>query len=237
MLRSIVQKALGLAAVVLAVTAVSYAQDIAGDWEGVLDTGQGQLHLILHLTKAANGNLGATLDSVDQGANGIPVATVTLKDSKLSLGVDVVNGSYEGTVKPDASEIDGTWTQGQSFPLNFKRAAAAPAKPAAKPAKPAKPSDIDGTWQGLLDTGQGKLTVVVHITNTEDGLTATMDSPDQNVTGVPVSSVTRNGSAFSLEVTGIGGKYEGKIAADLKSIDGTWSQGDEASLPLTLKRQ
>lgn len=228
-----VRRALGLAAVVLAVTALSYAQDIAGDWEGVLDTGQGQLHLILHLTKAANGNLGATLDSVDQGANGIPVATVTLKDSKLSLGVDAVNGTYEGTVKPDASEIDGTWTQGQPLPLNFKRAAAAPAKAAAKPAKP---SDIDGTWQGTLDTGQGKLTVVIHITNTEDGLTATMDSPDQNTTGIPVSSVTRNGSAFSLEVTGIGGKFEGKIAADLKSIDGTWRQG-EASLPLTLKRQ
>lgn len=135
-MKRIVYRALGLAAVVLSVTALSYAQDIVGDWEGVLDTGQGQLHLILHLTKASNGSLGATLDSVDQGANGIPVATVTLKDSKLSLGVDAVNGTYEGTVKPDASEIDGTWTQGQSFPLNFKRAAAAPAKAADKPAKP-----------------------------------------------------------------------------------------------------
>ncbi len=135
-MRKTLLKALGLVAVVLSVTAFSYAQDIAGDWQGVLDTGQGQLHLILHLTKAANGSLEATLDSVDQGANGIPVATVTLKDSKLSLGVDAVQGTYEGTVKPDASEIDGTWTQGQSFPLNFKRAAAEPAKQADKPAKP-----------------------------------------------------------------------------------------------------
>lgn len=137
-MKRIMHKALGLAAVVLSVAAFSCAQDIVGDWQGVLDTGQGQLHLILHLTKAANGSLGATLDSVDQGANGIPVATVTLKDSKLSLGVDAVNGTYEGTVKPDASEIDGTWTQGQSLPLNFTRAAAAPApvKAAPKPAKP-----------------------------------------------------------------------------------------------------
>lgn len=135
-MKKAVQRVLGLVVAVLSVTAFSYAQDITGDWQGVLDTGQGQLHLILHLTKAANGSLGATLDSVDQGANGIPVATVTLKDSKLSLGVDAVNGTYEGTVKPDASEIDGTWTQGQSFPLNFKRTAAAPAKPAVEPAKP-----------------------------------------------------------------------------------------------------
>jgi len=229
----IMHKAIGLAAVGLSLTALSYAQDIVGDWQGVLDTGQSQLHLILHLTKAANGSLGATLDSVDQGANGIPVATVTLKDSKLSLAVDAVNGTYEGTVKPDASEIDGTWTQGQSFPLNFQRAAAAPVKAASKPAKP---SDIDGTWQGTLDTGQVKLTVVVHIINTEGGLTATMDSPDQHATGIPVNSVTRKGSAFTLEVTSIGGKFEGEISTDLKRIDGSWSQGD-ASLPLRLEKQ
>jgi len=232
-MKRIMYRALGLAAVALWAASFSYAQDIAGDWQGVLDTGQGQLHLILHLTKASNGSLGATLDSVDQGANGIPVATVTLKDSKLSLGVDAVNGTYEGTVKPDSSEIDGTWTQGQSFPLNFTRAAAAPAKAAAKPAKP---SDIDGTWQGSLDTGQGKLRIVFHITNTEDGLTAAMDSPDQNVNGVPVTSVTRAGSTLTLELKAGDAKFEGKIASDLKSIDGTWSQG-EASLPLLLKKQ
>jgi len=235
-MKGIMHKALGLTAVVLSITALCYAQDIVGDWQGVLDTGQGQLHLILHLTKAANGSLAATLDSVDQGANGIPVATVTLKDSKLSLGVDVVNGTYEGTVKPDASEIDGTWTQGQPLPLNFKRAPTASAAPAKAAPKPAKPSDIDGTWQGTLGSGQGQLTVVVHITNTEEGLTATMDSPDQGIKGIPVTSVTRSGSAFSFEVTGIGGKFEGKISSDLKSIDGTWSQAG-GSMPLLLKRQ
>lgn len=113
---------------------LAQAQDVAGDWQGVLDTGQGQLHLVLHLTKAADGSLGATIDSLDQGANGIPVASVTLKDSKLSLGVDAVNGSYEGKVSADASEINGTWTQGQSLPLNFKRAT--PAKTETKPTKP-----------------------------------------------------------------------------------------------------
>lgn len=77
---------------------------------------------------------------------------------------------------------------------------------------------------------------MVHITNTESGLTATMDSPDENTNGIPVNSVTRNGSAFTLEVATIGGQFEGKIADDLKSIGGTWSQG-EASLPLALKRQ
>jgi|SRR5713101_7956498 len=66
----------------------SSAQDITGDWNGTLKPGGGELRLVLHITKNADGSLKATLDSIDQGANGIPVNAVTLKDSKLNLKVD-----------------------------------------------------------------------------------------------------------------------------------------------------
>ncbi len=82
-----------------------------------------ELRLVLHVTAAKDGNLTATLDSVDQGAYGIPVTSVTLKDSKFSLVVDAVHGTYDGTVNKDASEIDGTWSQGQPLDLNFHRSA------------------------------------------------------------------------------------------------------------------
>jgi hypothetical protein len=207
------------------------AQDIAGDWHGTLDTGQGQLRLVLHITKGDGGSYKATLDSVDQGANGIPVNSVTLKGSKLNLTVDAVNGTYEGDVNADATAIKGTWSQGQPLSLDFTRGA-----PESKPAaKAAKPSDIDGAWQGTLEAGGTKLRVIFHITNTEDGLSATMDVPDQGATAIPASNVTRSGQSLSLEIKGIGGKFDGKIAADLQSIDGTWSQSG-GSQPLVLKR-
>jgi uncharacterized protein len=207
------------------------AQDIAGDWQGTLNTGMGELRLVLHITKAADGNLTATLDSVDQGANGIPVKSATLKGSKLNLDVTAVQGTYEGTVAADGKSISGTWTQSKPLPLEFKRATA----PIKTEHKPAKPSDIDGAWMGTLDTGMSKLRVVFHITNTEDGLIATMDSPDQGgAKGIPTSSVTRNGTSLKIEAKGIGGVFEGKIAADLSSIDGTWTQGG-GTLPLVLK--
>ena len=80
-----------------------------------------------------------------------------------------------------------------------------------------------------------KLRVVFHIINTEDGLKATMDSPDQGMKGLPVTAVTRNGNSLKLEAKNINGAYEGKVSADLSSIDGTWSQNG-ASFPLVLKR-
>jgi uncharacterized protein len=210
---------------------LAQAQDIAGDWEGTLDTGMGQLRLVLHVTKSADGALKATLDSIDQGANGIPVKSVTLKDSKLNLDVAAVQGTYAGTVAADGKTISGTWSQGKELPLEFKRGTAL----VKTGHKPAKPSDIDGTWEGVLDTGMSKLRIVFHIGNTADGLIATMDSPDQNVKGMPTTGVTRDGASLKIEAKQIKGLYSGKIAADLQTIDGTWSQGG-ADLPLVLKR-
>lgn len=117
-----------------ALSPLCHAQaQISGDWQATLVTPGPQLHLVLHITAANDGSLSSTLDSVDQGANGIPVTATTLKNSKLSLTIDAVHGSYEGTVNKDATQIDGTWTQGQSLPLTFKRASAQSAAPASKP--------------------------------------------------------------------------------------------------------
>jgi hypothetical protein len=83
--------------------------------------------------------------------------------------------------------------------------------------------------------GVMKLRLVFHITNTEDGLTATMDSPDQNANGLPVTSVTRDGASLKMELKQIAGGFEGKIAQDLTTIEGTWTQRG-SPLPLVLKR-
>ena len=217
-------------AVILLTTAFSLAQDITGDWNGALSVNGAELRLVLHITKNPDGTLKSTLDSVDQNATGIPVTSTTLKDFALSLKVDAVNGTYEGKVSADAKEIAGTWTQGAGLPLTFHRGAIA-AKPAPKPDKP---SDIDGEWLGTLDTGMGKLRLVLHIRNTVQGLTATMDSLDQGANGIPVTSIARNGSSLKFEMKGIGGAYEGTIGADLAGFTGTWTQVGK-SWPLEFK--
>ena len=212
-------------------TSLSFAQDIVGDWNGKLKVGEAELRLVLHVTKGDDGSLKATLDSIDQGASGIPVNAVTLKDSKFNLTVDAVHGTYDGKVNADGSEIAGTWTQGQPLELNFHRGGIA-AKPAPKPAKA---SDIDGDWLGTLDTGMGKLRLVLHITNTEDGLMANVDSLDQGANGIPVTTITRAGAALKFDMKSIAANYDGMISADLGRFSGTWTQLGK-SWPLAFKR-
>ena len=216
----------------MAAAAVHAQPDLAGDWNGTLKAGGADLRLVLHITKAAGGGLTATLDSLDQGANGIPVGPVTFADGKMSFTSDAINGKYEGKINSDATAIDGTWSQGQPLPLVWKRGAKAEAKGPAS--KPAPPSDIDGTWLGTIDMGGVKLRIVFHIVNTQDGLTATADSPDQGAKGMPVNSVTRSGDKLKLEMKQLGAAFEGKISPDRTAIDGTFSQGG-GQIPLVLK--
>jgi len=206
------------------------AQDVAGDWLGTLKAGPTEIRVALHISKAADGGLQGTLDVIDQGVSGIPVAPITLTDSKLNFTVERLNAEYAGNVNTERTVIAGTLTQGQSLPLEFRRGVAARVEH-----KPAKPSDIDGDWKGGIPVGQDALKVVFHIVNTEDGLMATLDVPDQGAKGVPVTSITREGSTLKMDLKGLGGGFEGKISPDLSTIDGTWTQVGN-SIPLVLKR-
>ncbi len=220
---------LAILLLLLALTSL-HAQNIAGDWEGTLRVQSAELRLVLHVTKD-DGKLKATLDSVDQDADDIPVTSISLKDGNLRFDVLDVHGTYQGKFNTDGTAIEGTWTQLQSLPLTFRRMTT----PIKTEHKLAKPSDIDGDWWGLLNTGLMQLRMVFHITNTEDGLMVTADSPDQNVKGLPVTTATRNGSSLKLEMKQLAGVYEGKLDPALNSIEGTWTQSGH-TIPLTLKR-
>ncbi|PYX75125.1 MAG: hypothetical protein DMG78_04995 [Acidobacteria bacterium] len=72
----------------------------------------GELRLVLHITKAADGSLMATLNSVDQGANDIPVKSAILKGSKLNLDVTAVQGIYEELSRPIVNRFQGRGRKG-----------------------------------------------------------------------------------------------------------------------------
>ena len=96
-------------AVLVISASLARAQDIAGDWQGTLSVSGAELRLVLHITQVPDHTLKATLDSIDQpGANGIPVNSITLRDSKLNLDVEIVHGTYEGKVAADLSTKDLT---------------------------------------------------------------------------------------------------------------------------------
>ena len=224
-------------------TACNAQSSLAGDWQGVLNAGGAQFRIAWHVTAAKDGSLTSTLDNIDQGIFGIKVKSLTLDGSHLTLTVDDeievsgqsinVKGVFDGTIDKDVTELKGTWTQTEPeqapAELDLKHT------PAQAAAKPAVPSDIDGIWLGTLDAGATKLRLVLKIANGPDGLTASLQSPDQSQQWLPANSATRSGDSLNFTIESLGVVYDGKIDAGLNSIDGTFTQGGRP-LPLALKR-
>ena len=95
---------------------------------------------------------------------------------------------------------------------------------------------IEGIWQGKLKVPGTELRVVFKISKNPDGtLTATLDSPDQGVTGIPVEEVIFEDNTLRLEVKSAGAVFEGKVSEDFLVIEGEWKQSGGV-FPLTVKR-
>ncbi len=85
-------------------------------------------------------------------------------------------------------------------------------------------SDIEGSWSGRLKESGMDLRMVFNFTMTEaDTVKATLDSPDQNATGIPLGRVTLTGDSIFVEGPMIKGRYAGRIITDTL-ITGTWMQ-------------
>jgi len=95
---------------------------------------------------------------------------------------------------------------------------------------------IEGIWEGKLKVPGTELRIVFKISKNSDGtLTATLDIPDQGVTGIPVEEVIFKDNTLRLEVKSAGGIFEGKVSQDFLVIEGEWKQSGQ-TLPLTVKR-
>ena len=99
---------------------------------------------------------------------------------------------------------------------------------------------LAGSWLGTLSGRGADFRVVFHLKPGSDGLTGTMDSPDQGATGIPVSKVLVDGDTVRIGVRAIGGRFAGVVqpsadATVATTISGQWAQGP-ARVPLTLRR-
>ena len=222
----------------------SSTNDVAGNWKGTLEVGDVKLRLVFKISKDAAGALTAKMDSLDQGARDLPVDTVGFKDGTLRLELKAISGVYEGTLDQAGNKAAGRWTQGaQVLPLTLERtqgnavvSEAETLSTADLAASKQAAQKLSGSWNGTLNTGAANLRLLVKISKAASGAaTGTMDSLDQGAKDIPLSRITCKESKVRFEVAGIGGVYEGTLAADGTTLAGQWQQGGQ-SLTLDFKK-
>lgn len=211
---------------------------LQGAWKGTINAGGVPLRIVVKISEASPGKFTGTMDSTDQGARNIPLSTIEFSKPTARFDIASIDGHYEGTLKDDGSEIEGTWTQvGKDFPLLLKRAD--PAEDAATaPSESAyafaSDRELQGFWRGNLDAGGATLRLVLKIARATNGTySATMDSPDQGAKDIPATSVTFNDPNVEVEWPALRALFHGKL--ENGKLVGFWQQGPSDS-PIELER-
>ncbi len=94
--------------------------------------------------------------------------------------------------------------------------------------------DITGQWNGALSIQGNQLRLVINISKTDSGYRSTMDSPDQNAKGIPVTSTLFEDSILSFKVAELSIEYRGTLNNSV--ITGTFKQGG-MSFPLNFSKE
>ena len=147
--------------------------DIAGTWQGTLHVPAAgnrpaiDLRIVNQISRTDKGALKVVDYSIDQGGQGMTASSASFQDRVFKYAIQIIDGSYEGTMSKDGKSIAGTWTQGpHPLPLLLERATpetewtipkppprvpqmAADAKPSfevatVKPSKPDEPGKLFG---------------------------------------------------------------------------------------------
>jgi hypothetical protein len=96
------------------------AATLLGYWSGALMSGGGiVLRVGIEFAPAPCGQVYATMDSPDQGANDLPFTSLSLRGDSLLFEMTYLGGAFRGIVSVDGLIIAGSWTQGPA-PLELR---------------------------------------------------------------------------------------------------------------------
>lgn len=93
---------------------------VKGSWSGLIKAGSAELTLVINITPDEKDNFTVTIDSPDQGVNGIATSKVSVTTDSLIVKSKVLMASYEGAFDENFSILKGKWKQsGMTLPLDL----------------------------------------------------------------------------------------------------------------------
>ena len=91
--------------------ATTFAQEITGTWNGVLEIQGTKLRLVFHINESDDGYT-TTMDSPDQGAKDIATDKTEFNNNTLTITAAALGMKYSGVYSTENNTIEGTFEQG-----------------------------------------------------------------------------------------------------------------------------
>ncbi len=201
-----------------------------GRWTAREDMGGGQAEVDLNIAGQSDGTYRVEAGVPMFGLHQIPINDFEYRQPVVKL--TLVGVSFEGRLGGNDSEIKGDFTVGKdSMPAVFQRAAETdPPNYTAT-----NHSDVAGHWAAVWNSSHGRTPLWLHLGRLPDGrLLATLDSPDEGLTGISATLVHRSREVnVGIHWMGLGYSFEGKLSGN--KFSGTW-RGLGAAVPLVFER-
>jgi hypothetical protein len=207
-----------------------------GHWEGTVQLPDRNIQIVVDLAKDEKGAWSGAFSQTD-GVKNVPLADIKVDDKSVKFKIAAGGGAapdFDCSLENPTSMRCTLTTPGGSVTSSMKRTGEA--KIDLPKSSPAVAGELEGNWEGSIDTPNGALRLVVHLKNQPDKtVKATMDSLDQNAMDLPLTDVVQKGPAVEFQLRLVNGAYKGTLNKEGTQLEGEWSQGG-TSLPLTLKK-
>lgn len=128
--------------------------------------------------------------------------------------------SPTATPEPTATQPEPTVTPSELPPTDTPEPTETPEPEPAETDTSASPV---GYWEGLIATSGIELLINVDFSEGDDGLSGTIDIPQQGAAGLSLENITLDGDQIHFEIAGVGAIFDGTVTAE--SIAGDFTQG------------
>ena len=202
---------------------------VAGSWNGLLKIHDGTTHFVLHV-RNTDENLSATADLPDQCRYVMPVDSMILSGQNLHFKIAKLKIEFTGTFS--SGGISGVFKQNKvSIPLTLNKSDASSEVPNSVANTAAC---VAGTWKGVVAFPGGKIPIVLHVTGSNENLSATLDDLHAaRMYGIRVDAIVLNSQEFSFTIVKYGVMFNGRFSDG--TISGTFYQNG-FTVPLKLLR-
>ncbi len=226
----------GAGAAVLLASLVCAQTGPAGHWEGVFTADNREIGLALDLAKNAKSEWIASMGVPSENATGLVVMDVVVSGNSVKfLGVELMMSKFDLILGPDG-RMKGTLSNPQlSAPIEFKRTGEAKVEPI--PASPAVSKELEGDWEGSLQTPGRAFRIIFHFRNQMDKtVVATIDTPDSGGIGLPLNNVKQTGQKVEVGIRIAHAAFEGTLNPQGTELAGQFKH-EQNGLPLTLRKR
>jgi len=208
----------------------------AGHWEGSFKANDREIGLGLDFARNAKAEWIASMSVPANKVTGLVVMDIVVNGNSVKfVAVELMMAKFDLVLGPEGT-MRGTLSNRQTtMPIEFKRTGEA--KVELIPASPAVSRELEGDWEGSLETPGRTFRVLFHFRNQADQtVAATIDTPDTGGIGLPLNNVRQTGRKVEVGIRIAHASFEGSLNAEGTELSGMFTHG-EAKTPLTLRKK